>query len=92
MNVLTARFHLNFPNSGIPVGGSLSVAPLPTKYGQFSGRGGQGQSEDHRVAQVEVSMGDCDDPYDRICSEGRTCGAETIPPWGETWPVPVKDV
>ena len=56
----------------MPVGGSLSVAPLPTKYGQFSGRGGQGQSdyEDHRVAQMGGSMGDYDDPYGRIMFRG----------------------
>lgn len=55
---------------GIPVVGSLSVAPLPTKYGQFSGRGGQADYEDHRMAQMGGSMGDYDDPYGRIMFRG----------------------
>ena len=55
---------------GIPVAGSLSVAPLPTKYGHFSGRGGQADYEDHRMAQMGGSMGDYDDPYGRIMFRG----------------------
>jgi len=57
---------------GIPAAGSLSVAPLPTKYaaGHFPGRAGQGDYEDHRMAQMGASMGDYDDPYGRIMFRG----------------------
>ena len=50
--------------------GSLSVAPLPTKYSQYQGRGGQVDYEDHRMAQMGASMGDYDDPYGRIMFRG----------------------
>jgi len=57
-------------SSGIPMAGSLSVAPLPTKYSQYQGRGGQVDYEDHRMAQMGASMGDYDDPYGRIMFRG----------------------
>ena len=45
------------------------MAPLPGKYGHYSGRG-QGDYEEHRVLQMQGNMGDYDDPYGRIMFRG----------------------
>ena len=54
---------------GGPSVGSLSVAPLPGKYGHYQGRG-HGDYEDHRLVQMQGNMVDYDDPYGRIMFRG----------------------